>query len=353
MALVDTFIAGQGIAGTTLAWAVLLRGGRPVLVDGGTQPTASRVAAGLLAPVGGKRFGLAWRAAEAWPAALAFYRRVEQRLGIPLVEVEPITRLFVDEQQRGEFERRVEGPLCEWVVARDAGELGGCFKAPLGGCRVLGARLDVAAYLDHSRAYFAAGGMLIEQYLEANVLTDGALDQVLAGVASDRGRRVVLCRGFAERDSGGLPFEPGKGELLTVRAAGALVQSIGQQVVQRSVWMAPLGEARFRVGATFDRDDDSATPTKSGLLELREKLDAMLGVPYEVVEHQAGVRPIVRTRRPLAGTLPGQELVGVLNGLGANGTLWAPWVAGQYAEHLLDGKPLDAEIEANRRLDRR
>ena len=47
-----------------------------LIVDDQAAAGASRVAAGLLAPVGGKRLGLAWRAAEAWPRAIDFYREV-------------------------------------------------------------------------------------------------------------------------------------------------------------------------------------------------------------------------------------------------------------------------------------
>ncbi|TWT37022.1 bifunctional tRNA (mnm(5)s(2)U34)-methyltransferase/FAD-dependent cmnm(5)s(2)U34 oxidoreductase [Posidoniimonas corsicana] len=345
MAQPDTLVVGQGLAGTTLAWSLLLRGGRPLVMDAAARPAASRAAAGLLAPVGGKRLALAWRAEQAWPAAVRFYREVEDRLGVELLSEAPIVRLFVDPQQRAEFDRRASGPLGQWLVAEDAGVDPRVFFAPLGGCQVVGGRLDVGRFLDASRAEFARRGLLVEEDLPADGLREtehGVAVDSLGSVLP----RVVLCRGLAERDGRPLPFEPAKGETLTIRAPGV---SEGR-VVQRGVWLAPIGNALFRVGATFHPGAADVLPTVAGRRELESKLGELLRLPYEVVDHSAAVRPIVRTRRPIAGALPGRDRVGVLNGLGASGTLWAPWLAGHYADHLLSGEPLDREIDAGVRL---
>ena len=55
-------IAGQGLAGTLLAWA-LERAGREFLIyDPGHEESASRVGAGLVNPVTGER----WTSAPGW-----------------------------------------------------------------------------------------------------------------------------------------------------------------------------------------------------------------------------------------------------------------------------------------------
>jgi glycine/D-amino acid oxidase-like deaminating enzyme len=334
---VDILIVGQGLAGTTLAWRLLRRGASVLVVERDSGPGASRVAAGLLAPVGGKRLAPAWGAHEAWPAALSFYGGVEHELGAKLLDVRPVVRLFVDEEQRRQYRKRAAGGLAPWNESDSAAVCGADFVECLGGFQAVGARLDVTAYLAASRAEFQRRGMFYLADLslsdDLEVQHDGVSIKPL-GVRADR---VVLCRGWSEATSGnpaGLSFEPAKGEVLTVHVPGLSER----RTVQRGVWLAPLGESLYRVGATFDRQCLDEQPTAEGREELLGKLRQFLRRPFEVVEHQAGVRPIIQGRRPVASELPGQPRVGVFNGLGASGTLWAPWIAEGYAERLTRGQ---------------
>ncbi len=333
---VDILIVGQGLAGTTLAWRLVRRGASVLVVDREEGPSASRVAAGLLAPVGGKRLALAWGATEAWPAALDFYRGVEHELGVPMLDVRPIVRLFLDEEQLGQYRKRAARELAPMIV-NDAPVISEeDFAQGLGGFQAGGARLDVTAYLDASRSQFQRLGVYRKGDL--NLPADLAFEEdgVLIKPLGVRANRVVLCRGWSEASSGnlaGLSFEPTKGEVLTLRVPG-LNEC---RTVQRGVWLTPLGDSLFKAGATFDRHCLDELPTAEGQEELLGKLRQFLQRPCEVVGHQAGVRPIIQGRRPVARELSGQPRVGVFNGLGASGTLWAPWVAESYAERLTRG----------------
>ena len=57
----DYLIIGHGLAGATLARTLRRRGRRVVVLDAPQPDSATRVAAGLINPVAGKRFALAWR----------------------------------------------------------------------------------------------------------------------------------------------------------------------------------------------------------------------------------------------------------------------------------------------------
>jgi glycine/D-amino acid oxidase-like deaminating enzyme len=67
----------------------------------------------------------------------------------------------------------------------------------------------------------------------------------------------------------------------------------------------------------------------------------MTSLPAEIVDHQAGVRPASRDRRPILGQ-------NILNGLGSRGVLLAPWCATHLVDHLLAGRPIDPEVNASR-----
>src|SRR5215831_5042312 len=102
MTRVDFVVIGQGLAGTTLAWELRRRGFRVLVVDreaGGS----SRIAAGLITPVTGKRLAKSWRWDELYPAALAFYRSLEAETGASFFHQRPSVRLFADEAERDEF----------------------------------------------------------------------------------------------------------------------------------------------------------------------------------------------------------------------------------------------------------
>src|SRR4051812_43663786 len=96
-------IVGQGLAGTALAWALLRRGRRVLVIDRERTDSASRLAAGLVTPVTGKRLARSWRWDELYPAACAFYRTVEAETGTTLFHQRPALRLFADEPERDEF----------------------------------------------------------------------------------------------------------------------------------------------------------------------------------------------------------------------------------------------------------
>jgi glycine/D-amino acid oxidase-like deaminating enzyme len=53
-------------------------------------------------------------------------------------------------------------------------------------------------------------------------------------------------------------------------------------------------------------------------------------------------------KRPVAGVHPEHPRVGVLNGLGAKGTLLAPILAQQWTKHLKSGAPFSAEVDVQR-----
>ena len=67
----------------------------------------------------------------------------------------------------------------------------------------------------------------------------------------------------------------------------------------------------------------------------------MISIPFEVVDHNAAVRPITVGQRPRLGLHPQHPHVGYFNGLSSKGSLLAPY----YAEMLADALIGRGEIE--------
>lgn len=324
-------IVGQGLAGTALAWALLRRGRCVLVLDRESGDSSSRLAAGLITPVTGKRLARSWRWDELYPAAVAFYRAIEAETGATFLHQYPALRLFADEAERDEFRRRESSILRGLVRAAEAPEW---FAAPFGGFEMPdAARLDVPRYLDVSREHFRARGI----YARADVDPRGPFDA----------QTVVFCRGFAPDSDprfGGIPFNAAKGEMLTIR-----VPDLHEtRVTHRGVWLAPLGDELFRVGATYTWEPLDAIPTPAGRAELESKLRAFLKLPFEVLDHRAAVRPVIDAGYPALGRHPKHPQFAYFNGLGSKGSLLAPFFANQLAAHLCGEGAIDEQVSIAR-----
>ena len=94
----DFVIVGQGLAGTSLAWHLRWLGQRVAVIDHESPVTASRVAAGLISPLTGKRLAVSWRFRELWEYAIALYERVQLETNTRFFYPGPIIRLLNDPQ---------------------------------------------------------------------------------------------------------------------------------------------------------------------------------------------------------------------------------------------------------------
>ena len=70
-------------------------------------------------------------------------------------------------------------------------------------------------------------------------------------------------------------------------------------IVNTSVFILPLGNDLFKVGATYNWVDKTSTPTEEGKQELIDRIKEILTCDFEVIQHLAGVRPTVKDRKPL------------------------------------------------------
>lgn len=342
----EFIIVGQGLAGTALAWA-LLRRGRTVLVTDRERGGCSRLAAGLVTPVTGKRLAKSWRWDELFPAAAAFYRAVEATTGAALFHAGPALRLFATDAERAEFAKRRAGPICE-LVRPEPDIRADWFDAPLGGFEMGAARLDVPRYLDASREHFRARGAYRAAEFDPREV-ELAPDTVRLPALNAEARTLVLCRGFAPDTDpwfGTIKFNAAKGEILTVRVP----ELAEPRVVHRGAWLAPAGAGVFRAGATYTWDPLDTRPTPEGRTEIEAKLRAFLRLPFEVLDHHAAVRPVIDAGFPALGRHPDLEPLAYFNGLGSKGSLLAPHFADQLAAHLCGEGEIDPDVNVRKHL---
>ncbi len=341
----DFVVIGQGLAGTTLAWHLKWRGLRGLIVDRDDGTSASKVAAGLMTPVTGKRLVPAWRLDETWTAAEKFYRQVEAETHSQFLTQPGQVRLFESEESKAEFERRdwAEHPVeirQPQMLVDDTS-----IDAPLGGFELPTARrLDVPAYLGVSRKEFLANDML--RIATLNPATDLKIENGTVHFSNPdvRAKRVIFCQGALGAENpwfNDVEYKSARGEILTLKIDGLSETRIVNQVV----WLVPCGNGIFKAGSTYDFENLDLGATPAGRDEIVERLKKYLKLPFEIVGHESGVRPIVTERRPIIGVHRKLPQLAIFNGLGSKGSLLAPLVASQLAEHLFNGSSIEPELD--------
>lgn len=348
---VDFLILGRGLAGCLLADA-LLQGGQRVVVVGDNRASSSAVAAGLFNPVTGRRPKKTWLADELFPFLHHYYPGLERRLDARFFNPSPLYRPFgsIEEQNAG-LALTAAPELQQFLrVSTEDAAYAPTVRNELGGLMAQQAGwLDVPAMLSAFRRRFLALNILQETTFDFNELT---VNENNVAWRSLRAAKLVCCEGAYATENPyfrWLPFAPAKGETITIRCGGDSVEGlVPPGIVNRGVWLIPRSDGLCRVGATYSWDPLDWEPSETGKVFLMDKLNVWFKSSYEVVEHQAGVRPAVQGRRPLIGLHPEFAAMGIFNGLGSKGVSLAPFFAQQFAGFLLDGKELDPAANINR-----
>jgi glycine/D-amino acid oxidase-like deaminating enzyme len=344
----DLLIVGHGVAGAVLAWAAQRRGWRIRVVDAGGHDAASAVGAGLYTPLTGQRLALTWNAAELLPLARTTYDALQEDCGAPLHHRRPTLRLLEPGPEAARWAERARRPeLLAHARPPQPGELDPFPVDPGAGAAVIEGSgwVDLPTLLARRRAALATDGNWEDgtfRWTEAQETAEAVCWRRW------RARRVVFCEGYRAAENpllAGLTFRNARGDVLDVDIPGFPTT----HVVNRGVFVLPLGGARFRVGATFDWTDPTPEPRAAGRREIEDRLCAWLRAPFTVVDHRAGVRPVCRQTWPVCGPLPGRPRVGVITGFGAKGVLYAPYAARVLLDHLEHGAPLPPEVDPARR----
>lgn len=335
----DVLIIGQGLAGAVLSETLAAQGKRVALFDAPRVGRASAAAAGLVNPVVLRRTVPSWRALEMHGIASAFYQALETRYAARFWYPLPVVGLFPGAHEAEIWQRRLLDP----EVAPFLGTSGSAdpvvqaFPQPHGhGVVKHGAWLDIPTMLSIHRQRWAAAGELLEQeVLDTDLRAlDGGVE-----VLGRSAPLLVRCTGPFASVAGLVPV---RGEGLTVRIPGLGLQS----VVHRQVFILPIGEDLYKVGATFAWTDVWSGPTAEARRWLTQCLEQLIDRPYEVLDHWVGVRPAARDRRPILGRTGAHEAV--FNGLGSRGVLLAPWSAQHLSDQLFRNAAVDPEVDPAR-----
>jgi len=339
-------IVGQGLAGTLLAWQLIRLGQKVMVVDREEAVTSSKIAGGIVSPITGMRMVKTWRLDEFYPAAKEFYRWIESETGSSLYFEKPVQRLFRDREEQSRFERRMTEPgFAEYILKEGVPDQEGLL-ADSGGFVMQGAYLNVIQFLQVSRQRFSE-----QTFYQSGEVSPDSLEILPSGLRW-KGmdfEQVVFCEGWKGNQNSffdWVPFKPAKGEILEVRCD----ELSEQRIINRAGFLAPLGDHKFRAGSTYEWEQLDNQITGVGEKEICEKIRAMTDLPFAIIDHKAGVRPIINGSKALLGRHPGMERLAFFNGLGSKGVLNGPFLSAMLARHLVDGSPIEECVDLRKNM---
>ena len=343
--MVDYIVVGLGLAGISFC-EQLEKNGKSFLVVSDDSEQASLVAGGLYNPVILKRFTLAWKADLQMKLAMPFYQALEKKLAVKLDYKVPVYRKFASiEEQNGWFEASDKPGLKDFMALKIVENVNPSIDAPFGFGEVHHTgRVDTKKLLQSYTNYLLKKDVLWQEAFDFNEID---FDENGIRYKDISTKNVVFAEGFGLKRNpffSYLPLNGTKGELLTIHAP-SLKEN---RVIKSSVFIIPLGDDRYRIGATYKWKDKTSEPTQASKEELLLKLKTFLRCDFEVIEHVAGIRPTVTDRRPLVGNHPKYKNLLVLNGFGSRGVLIAPYASKQLFDYLEKGKSVNIEMDCKR-----
>lgn len=347
MAQFDYIIVGQGIAGTLLTYRLRRLGKRVAVWDKGHERAASRVAAGIINPVTGRRFVKSWLVDRLLPEAERTYRELESHLGKPFYHPQPLFRAIHNRGEETDWLLRNDDPAYQTYLSADTQTQPphpAIEPAYAYGRTHRTAQVDLPNLIGSFREMLKREGALFETpflpdqlEIKAPFLRYGALEA----------HRIVFCEGYRGRANpwfGYLPFRAAKGEALEVSVPDFDLRAM----VKQRVFLVPRGAQRYWIGSAYELEFEDDTPTEEGRTYLADRLSDCLRSPYKIIAHRAAIRPTVADRRPFLGQHPQHDKLFIFNGLGTKGASLTPYFSKQMAAFLEEGGALLPEVDIKR-----
>lgn len=343
--IVDYVIVGQGICGTMLSWFLHKAGKTFVVIEDGKQPCASRMAAGVINPVTGRRYAYTWMIDELIEFSILTYNELGRLFDESLIYHKPIIDFFPSAQMRNAFIERLNENDTYLHSYPDQNDFNAYFNYDFGCGEIRPAYLvRIQKLMDQWRIKLKEKNALLTDLFEVSnlqVQKDGIEYKDI------KAHKIIFCDGIGSVNNpwfSALPFAPNKGEALLIECN----ELFTDHIFKKGLMLVPVEENIFWLGSNYLWEFENDQPSERFYNYANQQLHHWLKKPFKIIAHQAAVRPATIERRPFVGFHPVFPAIGILNGMGTKGVSLAPFFAHQLAQHLTDKMPLSPEADVHR-----
>jgi glycine/D-amino acid oxidase-like deaminating enzyme len=343
VAQIDFLIIGQGLAGSMLAFQLIARGQRVMVIDNDYQGSASQVAAGIINPITGHRLNLTDGFVDFYSRASILYLQLERTLDVSLIKQVEQVRLLKNPGQASYFAKRLEQDAYHDFLETNSAST--VFKHAEFGS----AKIKQTSIVDTSKLLKATKQWLLEKksYLDTCLdyrklsFTDESVSyQDLCA------SRVIFCEGYQAINNPWLkelPFKLAKGEILTLEKPPQ-PDLTSSKMLSWGNWLIPYHENTTKLGSNYAWKDTDLAPSVAVKEKLLDSLEDQTGLKPTVLDHQVGIRPTTTDRHAFVGAISKQARAYCFNGFGSKGCLTIPAHTELLCNHLLNQASLPEEL---------
>jgi len=299
---IDYIIVGQGIAGSTLAFRMIEAGLKVRVIDVPKENSGSRVAAGIVNPVTGRKMVKSWMIDELLLEVEALYQQMEARLGISCLHPIPVYKLFSTIKDQNDWMLKREDDAYEPYLSEVFYPSWYGVETPHGAGIIKNAFwLDIRQLIKSMNKYLIAEDLYLSERFDFDALDVSKPDEVRYKQWCSKG--IVFCDGHEGRENPffrHLPLSFAKGEIMIIECPEL---SYLDGIFNKNGFIIPLGEGRFKVGATFQWHDTDPQPSEKGRKAILKKFSNMCSLAFEEL-----VRPFSGTIQILNLLRRGEKL---------------------------------------------
>lgn len=342
---VDYIIVGQGLCGTFLSWNLCKSGKKVLVIDASRPNSSTKLASGVINPVTGRRIVRTWEIETLLPFAWEAYTQLGKDIRQDIIKQCNILDFHPTPQMELAFRNRLPEETEYLRVPENPDAWRAYFDFPFGIGEINPCLLiDLNAMLTGWRKELAAQNALIESKFQ---LSELKVESHRVSYGQWEAEKIIFCDGtdgFENPYFQILPYAGNKGEVIIA----SIPDLPRHHIYKQGINLVPWKEDLWWIGSNYEWDYQDLDPSQAFREKVEQQLKHWLKLPYNIVDHQAAVRPANMERRPFVGLHPVHSSIGVFNGTGTKGCSLSPYFGHQFTQHLLYDAPLNPLADVQR-----
>lgn len=355
----DYCILGAGLAGVSLAHELAKRNHTVCLIDpAGVASGASGTPLGLVNPATGRYATLSWKAEKCYSAIGANLELIQSYSSIQFYKKSGVLRPALDEKIAAKMKSNFENTewpqgWCSWMNEKELKLFHPGVECVGGGVWLpIGLTVDIATYLSSFAEYLSNQG--VECFFNMNYSLkwkQSSWSVQFGDSSSIQTENIIYTNGVEANEAlGNYPkrMTPVKGQLAILESNTPLSFN---HAVSALGYITSLSKKTFVVGSTYEHSFEHSGIDEKGLSYLVQRFEKVLpGLKdrYKVLSQWSGVRASTPNRKPIMGKLKDLDNAFIFSGLGSKGLLYSGYLSFLMSQYLIDGTPLDKELDIQR-----